>query len=96
MESKTIKDSTIEFVIKHISADVLSSFLPIDGDTVYDLIHEIEFSVETPLVLDQEEGKPVDASLLIASSDAVDDLNRDPDSIDFDRLNAELRRFLAK
>lgn len=96
MENKTINASTIDFIQKHVPVNVLSSFLPIDGDTVYDLIHEIELSVEAPLVLDQEEGNPVDVSILNACSDVIDDLNRDPDLIDFDFLNKELLGFVSK
>lgn len=90
MAKKKISEQTIEFIKRILPKESLSSILPIDDESVFDLIDLLESGVEVPLTQKEEAGEDIDRSVQENAVKAIDELNEDPDNIDFDDLNERL------
>ena len=90
MGKTKISERTIEFIKHVLPKELLSSILPIDDESVFDLIDLLESGVEVPLTQREEAGEYIDRSAQENAVKAIDELNEDPDNIDFDDLNERL------
>ena len=90
MGKTKISERTIEFIKHVLPMESLSSILPIDDESVFDLIDLLESGVEVPLTQREEAGEDIDRSAQENAVKAIDELNEDPDNIDFDDLNERL------
>ena len=90
MGKTKISERTIEFIKHVLPKESLSSILPIDDESVFDLIDLLESGVEVPLTQREEAGEEIDRSAQENAVKAIDELNEDPDNIDFDDLNERL------
>lgn len=94
MEKRKLSEVSIAFIGGHVEKETLLSLLPLNEDSVYDLIHELETGIEVPLAQDEEEGKAIDHDVLDGCVSAIDELNDDPDYLDYEDFNARLASFL--
>lgn len=90
MGKTKISERTIEFIKHVLPKESLSSILPIDDESVFDLIDLLESGVEVPLTQREEAGEEIDRSAQENAVKAIDELNEYPDNIDFDDLNERL------
>ncbi len=91
MEKTRTSDESIEFIKKMLPAEALKAILPVTSENVYDLIDLLESGVEVPLTQKEEAGESIDHDVLERAVKAIDELNKDPDSIDYEYLNQRLR-----
>lgn len=90
MEKTRISDESIEFIKKILPAEALKAILPVTSENVYDLIDLLESGVEVPLAQKEEAGESIDHDVLERAVKAIDELNKDPDCIDYEYLNRRL------
>lgn len=90
MEKTRISDESIEFIKEILPAEALKAILPVTSENVYDLIDLLESGVEVPLAQKEEAGESVDHDVLERAVRAIDELNKDPDRIDYECLNQRL------
>ena len=91
MEKTRTSDESIEFIKKMLPAEAWKAILPVTSENVYDLIDFLESGVEVPLAQKEEAGESIDHDVLERAVKAIDELNKDPDSIDYEYLNQRLR-----
>lgn len=90
MAKTKISEQTVEFIKHLLPKASLSSILPIDNESVFDLIDLLESGVEVPLTQREEAWENIDHSVQLNAVKAIDELNEDPDNIDYDDLNGRL------
>jgi|GEM_PF-5430358 len=90
MEKTRTSDESIEFIKKMLPAEALKAILPVTSENVYDLIDLLESGVEVPLAQKEEAGESIDHDVLERAVKAIDELNNDPDRIDYEYLNQKL------
>lgn len=88
---KKISSESIRFLQKHISKKKLLPLMPLDENSVYDLMELIESEIEVPLAQSEDAGEPVDEKTLAESVRVIDELNEEPDAIDYEDLNQKLK-----
>lgn len=88
---KKISFESVRFIQKHIPKKELLSLMPVDEDSVFDLIELIESEVEVPLAQSEDAGEPVDERTLKESVRVIDELNEDTKAIDYEDLNKKLK-----
>ena len=90
MEKIRISDESIEFIRHILPAETLKAILPVTSENVYDLIDFLESGVEVPLTQKEEAGKSIDHNAQESAVKAIDELNKDPNCIDYEYLNEKL------
>lgn len=90
MEKTRISDESIRFIRHILPEETLKAILPVTCENVYDLIDFLESGVEVPLTQKEEAGESIDHDVLESAVKAIDELNKDPDCIDYEYLNRKL------
>ena len=90
MEKIRISDESIEFIKGILPAKALKAVLPVTSENVYDLIDLLESGIEVPLTQKEEAGESIDHDVQECAVKAIDELNNDPDCIDYEYLNQKL------
>ncbi len=90
MEKIRISDESIEFIRHILPAETLKAILPVTSENVYDLIDFLESGVEVPLTQKEEAGESIDHNAQESAVKAIDELNKDPNCIDYEYLNEKL------
>ena len=90
MEKQKIADQSVEFIKHNLPKESLSAILPINEESVYDLIDLLESGIEVPLTQEEEAGGKIDDNIRKRAVDVIDELNLNPDNIDYDDLNRKL------
>lgn len=70
--------------------ETLRAILPVTSENVYDIIDFLESGIEVPLTPREEAGKEIDRDALMSAVKAIDELNKNPDCIDYEYLNKRL------
>ena len=87
MEKQKIADQSVEFIKHNLPKESLSAILPINEESVIDLL---ESGIEVPLTQEEEAGGKIDDNIRKRAVDVIDELNLNPDNIDYDDLNRKL------
>lgn len=90
MEKIRISDESIKFIKHILSAKTLRNILPLTSENVYDLIDFLESGVEVPLTQQEEAGEEIDRDAQMSAVKAIDELNENPECIDYEDLNRRL------
>ena len=90
MKKIRISDESIEFIKAILPVEVLKAILPVTSENVYDLIDLLESGIEVPLTQKEEAGESIDHVVQECAVKAIDELNNDPDCIDYEYLNQKL------
>lgn len=90
MEKIRISDESIKFIKHILSAETLRNILPLTSENVYDLIDFLESGVEVPLTQQEEAGEEIDRDAQMSAVKAIDELNENPECIDYEDLNRRL------
>lgn len=90
MEKQEIADQSVEFIRQNLPKESLSAILPINEESIYDFIDSLESGIEVILTQEEEaDGRIID-SIRKKAVDFIDELNLNPDNIDYDDLNRKL------
>ena len=85
-----VSDESIEFIKRFLSVEALRTILPVTSENVYDLIDFLESEVEVPLTQQEEAGEEIDHDAPLSAVKAIDELNWNPECIDYEDLNRRL------
>lgn len=90
MKKIRVSDKLIEFIKRILLNEAMKAILPVTSDNIYDLIDLLESGVEVPLTQKEEAGEEIDYDVQESAVEAIDELNKDPDHIDYEYLNRKL------
>lgn len=90
MKKIRVSYKSIEFIKRILPDEAMKAILPVTSDNVYDLIDLLESGIEVALTQKEEAGEEIDHDIQESAVEAIDELNKDPDHIDYEYLNRKL------
>ena len=90
MKKIRVSDKSIEFIKRILLNEAMKAILSVTSDNVYDLIDLLESGIEVPLTQKEEAGEEIDHDIQESAVEAIDELNKNPDHIDYEYLNRKL------